>query len=283
MKMQPITIDSLIERYETLLFDAYGVLVNSFAALPGVAELIEYLNRINKPFFILSNDASKLPETMTRKYQSFGFKVDPRQIITSGMLLDDYFEEHQLKGSACVVLGTPDSSRYVQHAGGEIVSVDQDFDVVVIADEFGYDFVDSVDKVISGIFRKFDRRESVRLVLPNPDLIYPKNEDGFGIAAGSIAMMIESAIKLRYPDRDELRFDRLGKPYPAIFDKALRISGTKNMVMIGDQIETDIRGARDFGLDSALVGTGVIPDMSRIPKDLQPTYFLQSLKLENTA
>ena len=277
--MQPITIDSLIERYETLLFDAYGVLVNSSAALPGVAELVEYLNRIDKPFFILSNDASKLPETMIRKYQSFGFKVDPRQIITSGMLLDDYFEEHQLKGSACVVLGTPDSFRYVQHAGGEIVSIDQDFEVAVIADEYGYDFVDSVDKVISGIFRKFDHRETVRLVLPNPDLIYPKNEDEFGIAAGSIAMMIEAAIKLRYPDRTGSIFDRLGKPYPAIFKKALLLSGTKNMVMIGDQIETDIRGAKDFGLDSALVGTGIVPDIAKNLKHLQPDYVLHSVKL----
>ena len=277
--MQRITIETLIERYEALLFDAYGVLVTSSSALPGVKGLISYLNQLKKPFFILSNDASKLPTTMTEKYRSYGFEVKEQQIITSGMLLSDYFKEQGLEGASCVVLGPSDSHRYVQRAGGKIVSAKQDFDVVVIADEAGYDFVETVDDVISGIFRKCDRRQPIKLVLPNPDLIYPKNEDGFGIAAGSIALMFESAIKLRYPDRDELRFDRLGKPYPAIFDKALRISGTKNMVMIGDQIETDIRGARDFGLDSALVGTGVIPDMARIPKDLQPTYFVKSLKL----
>lgn len=277
--MQEITIGQLIERYDALLFDAYGVLVNSLTALPGTPELIGYLNRIRKPYYILSNDASKLPATMTAKYRSFGFEVSAGQIITSGLLLDAYFHKQRLDGAACVVLGTADSMRYVQMAGGRVVTSSHDFEVVVIADGDGYDFVESFDSVLSALFRKLDRGETVKLVLPNPDLIYPKAEGEFGIAAGSIAMIFEKALRLRYPDRKDMTFDRLGKPYPAIFNQALQLSGTKNMVMIGDQIETDIRGARDFGLDSALVGTGVIQDIAQIPDHLQPNYYLGSIQL----
>ena len=94
-------------------------------------------------------------------------------------------------------------------------------------------------------------------MLPNPDLIYPTAEGGFGIASASVALLFEAALELRYPGRPELRFERLGKPHPAMFEEARRRSGTSDMVMIGDQPETDIRGANAFGIHSALVDTGI--------------------------
>ena len=47
--------------------------------------------------------------------------------------------------------------------------------------------------------------------------------------------------------------------------------------MIGDQLETDIRGARDFGIDSVLIGTGVtkISD-STFNGEIVPTYILEN-------
>ena len=54
-------IETLIERYDTLLFDAYGVLVHAAGAMPGARALVQRLNR--KPYCVITNDASKLPET----------------------------------------------------------------------------------------------------------------------------------------------------------------------------------------------------------------------------
>jgi ribonucleotide monophosphatase NagD (HAD superfamily) len=87
--------------------------------------------------------------------------------------------------------------------------------------------------------------------------------------------MFEEALAARYPRRDDLRFVRLGKPHPAIFEEALRRSGTRDMVMLGDQLETDIRGARDFGLDSALVEGGVTA--STDTAGIRPTWRLGSI------
>ena len=54
-----------------------------------------------------------------------------------------------------------------------------------------------------------------------------------------------------------------------------------DMVMIGDQLVTDVCGANNFGLDSALVGTGVADaGCAELPQDLQPTYLLHSLRLQ---
>jgi ribonucleotide monophosphatase NagD (HAD superfamily) len=177
-------------------------------------------------------------------------------------------------------LGPEDSRHYVELAGGRVVSPKDLFDVVVIGDESGFPFLETVDSVLTGLFRRVDGGQNVHLVLPNPDLIYPKSDQDFGITGGGIALILEAALAQRYPGRSNLHFDRLGKPYESIFEEALRRSGTSNMVMIGDQLATDIRGAHAFGLDSVLVGSGVT-NMQTIAVDdgVLPTYTMPSIML----
>lgn len=283
MDLKAIEIETIISRYAVLLLDAYGVLVNAGGALAGAAGLIRELNHHRKPYFLLTNDASKLPQTAAERLQGYGLPIDANRIITSGGLLSNYFQANGLHGRRCAVLGPEDCSRYVSDAGGQVVSAADGFDVLVIGDEHGYPFVETVDTVLSELFHKADRREKFHLILPNPDLIYPKTDSGFGIASGSIALIIEAALQLRYPQRKDLRFVRLGKPHAAIFEEALKRSGTRDMVMIGDQLETDIRGAKAFGLDSVLVGTGVSGlSFAERRHHLQPTYILHSLAAGRT-
>ena len=130
--------------------------------------------------------------------------------------------------------------------------------------------------VLTALFRMIDAGDVPRLVLPNPDLVYP-SDDGFGMASGSVALIIEAALRQRYPERGGLEFERLGKPNGAIFEEAFRRTGTMDMVMLGDGLETDIRGANSFGIDSALVAGGVTPaDGLSVAVDV-PTYWVRGL------
>jgi ribonucleotide monophosphatase NagD (HAD superfamily) len=52
------------------------------------------------------------------------------------------------------------------------------------------------------------------------------------------------------------------------------------MAMIGDQLQTDIRGAAEFELDAVLAITGIANvNPNDIDQSLQPTYYLDSLNL----
>lgn len=273
------SIDELIDRYDAVLFDAYGVLVHTSAAMPGARETIAKLHHAGLNYAVLTNDASKLPATAALRYRGFGLDIPADRILSSGLLLPDYFERHGLSHARCAVLGTADSKRFVEHAGGHIVNPDSEFDVLVVGDENGYDFVTSVDAALTSMFRMLESGRSVRLVLPNPDLIFPHGENRFGIAAGSVALMIEAALQRRFPERSDLVFDRLGKPQPYLYETAMQRFGTRNAVMIGDQLETDIAGAAACGIDSTLIATGVtlINDMlSR--SSVRPTYWMASLQ-----
>ena len=276
--MREATVEDLMDRYRVLLLDAYGVLVHSSGAIDGARELIEALNRSGKPYYVLTNDASKLPATAAARYRGFGLAIEPERIITSGGLITGYFHAHGLSCAPAVVLGPADSALYVELAGGRVAPPGEPFDALVICDEEGFPFVETVDAALSALFRKLDRGEAVHLVLPNPDLIYPRADGGFGMTAGSVALVFEAALHLRYPDRPDLRFVRLGKPHAAMFQEALSRSGTMDMVMIGDQFETDIRGASEFGLASALVAGGVTSrGFEKEGPGHRPTYLLRSI------
>ena len=273
------SLDEMIASFEVILFDSDGVLTRWPSAVPGAPEAIARLNSLEKPYFVLTNDASALPETRSARYAELGLAIDPSKIITSGFLLKDYFLNLNLAGSRCVVLGPEDSASYVRQAGGEVVSFEQDFDVLVIGDQEGFPFLEATGKVLSNLFLKIDRGETPFLVVPNPDLIYPEG-DGYSFASGAVAQMFESAIALRYRDSLDLKFTRLGKPHPAMFEEVIRRCGTRNMVMIGDNPATDIRGANQAGITSVLAETGVATaDPSGLPESDRPKYRIRSLAL----
>ena len=85
--------------------------------------------------------------------------------------------------------------------------------MLVVGDQDGFPFLDTTGAVLTTLFRKLDRGDTPRLVVPNPDLYYPE-KDGFGFASGAVAGMFEAALALRYPDHSDLTFARLGKPHP---------------------------------------------------------------------
>jgi ribonucleotide monophosphatase NagD (HAD superfamily) len=226
---------------------------------------------------VLTNDASKLPRTGAARYRGFGLPLSEERIVTSGMLLANYFARHELAGARCAVIGPHDSAGYVELAGGQIAPPGSDFEVLVVADESGFDFLEVVDSALSSLIRRLDRGDPVHLVLPNPDLIFPRGPEHFGIAAGSVAMLFEAALRLRYPDRPHLLFERLGKPHAPIYEEGLRRCGTRNAVMIGDTLETDIRGANACGIASVLLQTGVTRPQVTSAEGVRPTWLMRSL------
>lgn len=270
----------VVDKYDALLLDAYGVLVNQGGALAGAAQFLDDLAARGKPYFILTNDASRQPETIARRFRGFGLDVPAERIITSGSLLVDYFARKELIGTNVMVLGTEESAAYVRQASGHVVPLDAhaDADVLVVCDDSGFDFLDGVEAAMTMLMRHIDAGKRITLVLCNPDIIYPKGEADYGFTSGAVALLIEAALTTRYGARVDLpRFARLGKPFAPIFEAAIKRTGTRNVMLVGDQVGTDILGARNFGIDSALVATGLTHVHDAAVFDPEPTYLVRGL------
>jgi HAD superfamily hydrolase (TIGR01459 family) len=277
------SISALIERYQVFFLDAYGVLVASNGALPGAAGFLARLADAGRQVLILSNDASRSVDTSLARYRGFGLPLAREQILTSGMLLTDHYAQAGLHGAPTIVLGTRDSEAYVREAGGVVVAPsDEAATVVVVADDDGYDFLETVNDVITVLFHRLDRGLPTHLVLPNPDLLFPRGPGAYGVTSGAIALMIEGALRLRDPS-GALAFTPLGKPHRPIFAAGLARAGVpdaRQIVMVGDQLVTDIRGAADFGLDSVFVETGVGRLSEAAAHGVLPTWVVASVAVE---
>jgi HAD superfamily hydrolase (TIGR01459 family) len=272
-----ITTEEVVQRYDGVLLDAYGVLVDKTGALPGAKDFVRRLNEAGRPFLVLTNSASRLPATLSAELTAWGLPIPPPRILTSGDLLADWFSREGLAGAGCVVLGPADSEAYVGAAGGRVLDARDgaDAQVVVIADQKGFPCLERMDQVLSLVLARLDAGRPLHLLVCNPDLVYPVAPGRFGFTAGSLAAMLEAVIRQRYPSLEE-PLVRLGKPYPPLFEAARKRMGGGRLVMLGDQLATDILGANRCGIDSVLVGSGLA---RRDGGDggVLPTWYLGSL------
>jgi HAD superfamily hydrolase (TIGR01459 family) len=250
----PARFAALLDRYEGFLFDAYGVLVDAGGVAPGAAAALAALTAAGKPFAVVTNDASRLPTTAAARFARVGLPIAAEQVVSSGLMLGPAVAAAGLAGARAIVLGTADARAYAADAGLEVVATADDaaIDALVICDDAGFDFLAGMNAALTACVRALDGGRPLGLIVANPDLVFPRGGGRLGFTAGTMAAMIEAVLARRYATPP--RFVAVGKPAPAIFAEGQRRLGvTGPVVMIGDQLETDIAGARAAGLDAALI------------------------------
>ena len=253
----PVQFAELVARYDGFLFDAYGVLVDASGVASGAAAALAAVRAAGKPYAVVTNDASRLPSTAAARFARVGLPIAAEQVVSSGQMLAPYVATAGLAGARAMVLGTADAQAYAVDAGLSVVPVsdEAELDAVVICDDAGFEFLAGMNAAVTACVRALDAGRDLALIVANPDLVFPRGPGRLGFTAGTMAAMIDAVLARRYPQPP--RFVALGKPAPAIFVEGRRRLGvTGPVLMVGDQLETDIVGARAVGLDAALV-TGV--------------------------
>lgn len=260
----PCRLADVIDRYDALFLDVYGVLLNGHGLYDHTKPLIAWLKDTRLPFLLVSNGSSRTLAQSAEAYQAQGVAVSEGQILTSGALLGHWVAAEGLSGQAAHVMGRKASYDVIEQAGLRHAASADEAQVVVILNQAD-DLLAQVDETLTLIIRHIDQDKPLRLVCPNPDCLYPKDADRFGITAGAIAELLEGALAKRYGLSNPPRFIRLGKPHPLIFQTALakleaewqRTFAPDRVLMIGDQIATDVKGAVEFGLGAMLFQGGV--------------------------
>ena len=225
-----ISTGELLAQHDGVLLDAYGVLVDARGPLPHAPELIANLNARGYPFAVVTNDASRSVATYVGRFAAMGMNITGDRIITSGSLLPAWFRSKGLAGARTCVLGTPDSVAFVREGGGVAVDVvpGMEIDAVAICDDAGTPFLEGIELALSAIIRAVDAGRTPALVVPNPDLVYPKGNGELGYTAGAMALLVEAALTRRYPDAN-LVFERLGKPAPTLVLEGARRLGEERV------------------------------------------------------
>lgn len=277
--METITIQKILQEFDVILLDAFGVLVDDEGALAHAPAFISHLNQIGKEYFILTNGSKFLPRISAEIYQRKGLNIAVDRVISSGTLLKKWVIQENLKGAASWILGGESTKDLARECGLNPVPYDQPAKCLVLANQDGFQFPDDLDTTISQIRKLIRIGQPPKLVCPNPDVIYPLRKGSFGITTGAIATLIEKALGA-ITDPPHLTFTYLGKPFLPIFEEVIGRFPNQKICMLGDQLATDIQGANAAGLTSILVGTGIDQTVNSNSL-IKPNFYLRNLSLKD--
>lgn len=243
------------------LIDMDGVIYRGSRLIPGAAEFIRQLQTNNTPFMFLTNNSERSPRDLVAKLAHLGINVSWKNFYTAAHCTADFLIRQRPKSSAFVV-GEGGLLIALQEAGIAFDSIKPDYVVVGEGRLFNFEVMEKAMRFIE---------KGSQLVATNPDTWCP-TDAGPRPGTGALAAMLESATgkKAYY----------LGKPNPFMFLMARNRLGlhTADTIMIGDTMETDIRGAVELGLQACLVLTGSTTREMLADYPYSPTCVLDSIK-----
>lgn len=228
-----------------VITDMDGVLWRGDEPLPGIVELFDWFRESATPFALATNNSSKTPADYAAKLARMGVHNIPESsIVTSATATAAYMQTQYPAGTRLHVVGMSSLRNALEDAGFELYDDTAEPVQVVVS---GVDFELTYDKLRRATFHI---RAGADFVGTNPDKTFPTPE-GLTPGAGSILAALATAT-----DRQPLI---IGKPGRPMFDAALALLRTpaEQTLMIGDRLDTDIDGARQVGLLTALVFTGI--------------------------
>lgn len=247
---------SLAANFKAVFLDSYGVLKNYKGLIDGVQTSIDVLRSRNIAVRILTNDASRSQQQQAESFIRLGLQgIEASEIITSGMMARDFLQQ-KINAGKIAYLGTENSAHYILQSGLEHIAVSDiepsDIDKIsafVFLDDEGFDWNYDINKTINLL-----RKKNIPVIVANSDKIYPVSHNDVAIATGGIAQLAESIL--------HKKFIHFGKPDTQMFIYAYedlnRQSNFKkeDILMVGDNLNTDILGGNKFGVKTALVLSG---------------------------
>ena len=232
-------LKSIFSEYDLFFIDIWGVVHNGIKLHENAVKVLNELSNNEKKFILLTN-APRPNLTVVNTLKKMGLNNFSDTVFTSGEASKRYLLEN-FNNKKFFHLGPP-----------------RDFDLFKTFEDNKVLNIDDSDYLLcSGLFEEHEddleyyknllsKHISKKMICTNPDLIVDRG-DKREYCAGSIAKSFEEI------DGKVIYF---GKPYPPVYEIAADVNN-KKILCIGDNLNTDIKGANIQNFDSLLITGGI--------------------------
>jgi len=240
--------------FSAILLDMDGVLFHGMNPIDGAIDFMQSIAHI--PHVFITNNPIRLPEAMADKMAEIGFKrPDEKRIITAGEATAAWLAQ-QKPEFRFFAIGADGLHKSLAKYG----YADKDnADFVVVGEGEGLDYT-SITIGLSLIIK-----QGAKLISTNPDT----SVDAFYRGKRAI-MPGGGALVAPFIVATGKQPITIGKPNPLLYEIALQELNVKAdaCLMIGDRPDTDILGAQQLSIQTALVRTGRFAPGEKLPEDM---------------
>jgi len=252
-------IREVADKYDAYFIDLWGVMHNGLECFPEALSVLEYLKKKNKKIILISNAPrpSKVVSAFLEKIHLHKSLYDI--LITSGDETQEYITIHK-ENKKFYHLG-PDRDRDLFKDLNINLFNKEECDEVICTGLF-FAEKETLEQYDSEL--EFFKKQNKILVCANPDeaVIRGNKKEP---CAGSLAKKFEEI------GGHVIYF---GKPYKSIYFSALKkLNLLKmfeekkiNLMAIGDNLETDVKGAVYLNIDSVFIKNGLYKDFFQSEK-----------------
>ena len=231
-----------------LVFDLDGCVWTGEVLTPGAAEVLALIRRQGKGLCFLTNNSRARARTMQAKLERLGVEAKEAEVLTPLEILGEVVAQ-RWGPSRVLAIGGPELAEVLVEAGHTLVPADayRDASVVVVGNDFEFSY-----ERLTAAARAVDA--GAAFVTPNIDPSLPMEDGQFLPGCGAIVEAVASAAGARPIV--------IGKPEPPLFELALQRMGigVDDAAMVGDSIDSDVRGARRVGMTAVLFAPKGGPD-----------------------
>ena len=231
---------SIVDNYDIFYIDLWGVVHNGMVLHKKAIETLMEITKAKKNYVLLTN-APRPNKTVKTFLEKMSMDKEIRaKVYTSGEAALTYLKINHL-------------NEKFYHIGPP-----RDFDLFVDFDDSKTKNInDSTYLLCTGLFENhdeglnhykklFENHINKKMICTNPDLIVDRGGKR-ELCAGSVALVFEKM------GGEVIYF---GKPFPEVYNQSID-NTNKKILSIGDNLNTDIKGANLLDYDSLLISNGV--------------------------
>ena len=233
-------LSSIVDNYQLFYIDLWGVVHNGVSLHSGAIKTLNELIKKKKEFILLTN-APRPNHAVKSFLEKLGMNKEIRDhVFTSGEAALNYLKKN-LFNDFFFHIGPP-----------------RDFDLFKDFKKMKSENMEKSNYILcTGLFDNFDndlvyykdllaKHLKKKMICTNPDLIVDRGTKR-ELCAGSVAMVFEKM------GGEVIYF---GKPYPEVYNQSID-NKDKNILSIGDNLNTDIKGANLLNFDSLIISNGI--------------------------
>ena len=231
---------SIIEDYDIFYIDLWGVVHNGIVLHKNAVEALEEISKVKKNYVLLTN-APRPNKSVQLTLEKMGMSKAIRdKVYSSGEAALSYLTKNYLDKNFFHIGPPRDFDLFLDFKKNKIKEIKESIYLLCTGL-----FEDKEDDL--KYYKKlFENNIEKKMICTNPDLIVDKG-DKRELCAGSVALVFEKMGG---------RVVYFGKPFAEVYNQSID-NKDKKVLSIGDNLNTDIKGANLLNFDSLIISNGI--------------------------